>query len=93
LIKENIDNTKFSVDTLAEEIAFGRRSFFRKMKALTNMSPYEFMMAYKLKYAANMLKSGLRVSEVAYSIGFENPQSFSQAFKKHFGVLPSEYKS
>jgi signal transduction histidine kinase/AraC-like DNA-binding protein len=93
LIKDKIDDPKFSVDTLAEEMAFGRRSFFRKMKALTNMSPYEFMMSYKLKYAAAILKNGLLVSEVAYAIGFENPQSFSQAFKKHFGVLPSEYKS
>jgi signal transduction histidine kinase/DNA-binding response OmpR family regulator len=91
LINKNIDNGDFSVDVLSDEMAFGRRSFFRKMKALTNMSPYEFMMAYKLKYAANLLKGGLRVSEVAQSIGFENTKSFSQAFKKYFGILPSEY--
>lgn len=92
LIKDHLDDPDFSVDALMEKTAFGRRSLFRKMKALTNMSPYEFITAYRLKQAASLLKKGQRVSEVAYSVGFSNPQSFSIAFKKQFGVPPSEFK-
>lgn len=92
LINEHMDDPDFSVDSLLVKMAFGRRSLFRKMKALTNMSPYEFILAYKLKHATTLLISGQRVSEVAYSVGFTNAQSFSIAFKKHFGVVPSEYK-
>jgi signal transduction histidine kinase/DNA-binding response OmpR family regulator len=91
LIKENLENPDFSVDSLLEKTSFGRRSLFRKMKALTNLSPYEFITTYKLKHAATLLQSGQRVSEVAYSVGFTSAQSFSVAFKKYYGVVPSEY--
>jgi signal transduction histidine kinase/DNA-binding response OmpR family regulator len=92
LIKENIDNPRYNIDELAGALAYGRRSFFRKMKAVTDMSPHEFIMAYKLRYAASLLKNGLRVTEVADNIGFENAKSFTIAFKKFYGVLPSDYK-
>ena len=33
----------------------------------------------------------LRVNEVAYSVGFNDPKYFSNCFRKEFGMLPTEY--
>ena len=42
--------------------------------------------------ARKLLESGaLRVSEVAYKIGFETPYPFSRRFKTHYRVPPSTY--
>lgn len=92
LVQEHLDDPDFSVDVLSEKTALGKRSLFRKMKALTNLSPYEFITTYRLKQAASLLKSGQRVTEVAYAVGFANAQSFSIAFKKQFGQSPTEFK-
>ena len=92
VIEKNIDNTDFTVDNLASKLAFSNRNFYRKTKALLNLSPLELIKSYKMQYAANLLSGkNMRVSEVAGAIGFEDAKRFSQSFKKHFGVTPSEY--
>jgi signal transduction histidine kinase/DNA-binding response OmpR family regulator len=91
-IRENIDNPIFSTEQLAISMAFSQRNFYRKIKALTNQTPSDFIRIYKLQYAANLIKSNtMRMYEVASAIGFESPERFSQAFKKYYGVSPSEY--
>jgi AraC-like DNA-binding protein len=93
-VRDNIDNPNYSVEQLASSMAFSQRNFYRKIKALTNQTPSDFIRIYKLQYAANLIKSNsMRIYEVASAIGFESSERFSQSFKKHFGVLPSEYKS
>lgn len=91
-IRSNIDIPTLTVEKLADHMAFSQRNLFRKIKALTNQTPSDFIKIYRLQYAATLIKnSQLRIYEVAGAIGFESPERFSQAFKKYFGVLPSEY--
>jgi signal transduction histidine kinase/DNA-binding response OmpR family regulator len=91
IIEKYIDNSRFSVDILAGEMGFSNRNFYRKIKALTNQTPAELIRMYRLNYARQLLQnSKLKVFEIALAVGYEDTNKFRQAFKKQFGVSPSE---
>lgn len=92
LIEERLDDSSFSVEVLAREIGMSRTQLFRKMRALINQSPQDFVRDFRLKRAAQLLqnKAG-NVSEVAYQVGFNNLSYFTKRFKELFGQTPSEY--
>ncbi len=92
LIEKNMMNSELSVELLATESNMSRATFYRKMESLLNESPSVFIRTYKLKKAAQLLKTGnLYISEIAYQTGFNNPKYFSKCFQKEFGISPSEY--
>jgi AraC-like DNA-binding protein len=69
-----------------------RMQLHRKLKALTDHSPGEFIRVIRLRRAAALLKEKAgNIAEVAYDVGFTNPSYFSECFKKLYGKLPSEY--
>lgn len=91
-IEKNIDNSEYTIDSLAGDVVMSRMSFYRKMKSLTGQTPADFIRAVRLKTAAKLLKEGnCNVSEACYRTGFASPQNFSKHFKEIFGVLPSQY--
>lgn len=92
LIEKNIDNSEYTIDSLAGDVVMSRMSFYRKMKSLTGQTPADFIRTVRLKTAAKLLKEGnCNVSEACYRTGFASPQNFSKHFKEMFGVLPSQY--
>lgn len=91
-IEKNIDNSEYTIDSLAGDVVMSRMSFYRKMKSLTGQTPADFIRTVRLKIAAKLLKEGnCNVSEACYRTGFASPQNFSKHFKEMFGVLPSQY--
>lgn len=91
-IEKNIDNSEYTIDSLASDVVMSRMSLYRKMKSLTGQTPADFIRTVRLKTAAQLLKSGnCNVSEACYRTGFASPQNFSKHFKEMFGVLPSQY--
>jgi signal transduction histidine kinase/DNA-binding response OmpR family regulator len=91
IIEENIAETDFSVDILASKLAFSRSNLYRKIMMLTTLNPAELIRNIRMQYAARLLKTTpLRVNEIAMEVGYDSPTKFSQAFKKHHGVLPSQ---
>ena len=94
LIEKNLANADYSVEDLSSDMAMSRASLHRKMKTISGQTPTELVRIHRLNRAAELLKQGrLNVNEVAYTVGFSTPSYFTQLFKKHFGVLPSEYES
>ena len=92
LIEKNISNPDFSVDNLAEELLISRSGLFAKMKSLTGMTPNELIQLIRLKKAAGLLSENeLRINEICYTVGFNNPSYFSKCFQKQFGVLPKDF--
>ena len=93
IIKENITNSEFSIDLISEKTGLSRSSLFRKLKGLTNISPVDLVTRIKLNHAAELLKNkaDMRMSDVAYESGFNDPRYFSTLFKKTFGKTPKEY--
>lgn len=94
IINEHISDTLFGVEVLAEDMAVSRSLLLKKVEALIGESPNELIRRIRLEKAANLLKhnSG-NISEIALEVGFSNPSYFAEAFKKQFGIEPSQYQS
>lgn len=93
-VEENLDDSSISVETMAEALAMSRVHLYKRLTAVTDLTPSEFIRQIRLRHAEMLLKkSQMTVSEVAYKVGFNNPRYFSKYFKEMFGVMPSEYKN
>lgn len=91
-VNERLDDDTFNVEALADEVGLSRVQLHRRMKELTGITVGEFIRNLRLQQAAKLLAAGdVTVSQVTYAVGFANPTHFATAFKKHFGVTPSEY--
>jgi len=90
----HISDSDFKVDTLADAMALSRTQLFRKIKALTQMSPQQYLRFVRLEKAKRLLQSkdkDLNVSEVCYAVGFASKSHFTRSFQQEFGFNPSEY--
>ena len=91
-VNENIGDSEFGVEQLAEAVGLSRVHLHRKMKTLVGLAPRDFLKSVRLKRAAEMLlKRNTNISQVGYSVGFSSPGQFSESFRKYFGCSPSEY--
>ena len=92
IINEHISEPLIDTSELAEMLQVSRSGLFRKMKALTGVTPNEYIIIYKLNRSVEMLKKGeMNISEVSYSLGFSSPSHFSNTFKNRFGMSPKNY--
>lgn len=94
VIKDHMDNPDFDVNKLAKEMALGRSTLFSKFKGLTGMTPNEFILNYKLKYASALLRNhpDMQIADISDQLGFSSPRYFSRCFKAQFSVSPAEYR-
>ena len=87
-----MDDSEFDVNSFAHEIGMSRPVLYRKLPALTNYTPNEFIRMIRLKRAAQLLSQNvLSVSEICYSTGFKTPKYFSKCLREAFAVSPSAY--
>lgn len=94
LIEKNMDNPEFSVGELGGQFHTSRSTFYKRLLLLTGKTPVEFIRYIRLKRAAELLeKSQLTVSEIAYSVGFNDPKYFAQNFKTEYNVVPTAYRA
>ena len=92
IIEDNLGDCDFDVTALTGEIGMSRMQLFRKLKALTNQSPSEFIRTIRLKRAAQLIKKKFgNVAEITYEVGFNNLSYFAKCFRELYGVPPSEY--
>ena len=91
-VNDHLADEGFSIEQLEQLMNVSKMQLYRKLKALVNLSPIEFIRSVRLSHAARMIreKSG-NIAQIAYAVGFNNPSYFAESFKKQFGVLPSEY--
>lgn len=88
---ENINDEEFSIDSQARQMNMSRSSFYRKVKAVTGMTPVDYLKTFRLDYAAKLLLDGMRVTEVTLMAGFTSSSYFAKCFKAKFGMIPKEY--
>lgn len=92
-IHEHLENVNFGPTELAECLAMSDSQLYRKLKALSNTSTAIFMRKVRLEKGKTLLKrTDLSVAEVAYAVGFNDPNWFSKTFKEEFNESPSEFR-
>jgi len=84
-----VDET-FPIDNLSKELCMSRSCLYRKIKAMSGMSPNKYIKTIKMNRAIELLKQGHRIIEVSVQLGFSSPSYFAKCFKKQFGVLPKD---
>ena len=78
---------------LSDKACMSTTSFYRFFKRELGMSPIEFVLSEKIKYAKKLLKNqSIQINEVCYLSGFEDANYFIRLFKKHEGVTPKQYQ-
>jgi signal transduction histidine kinase/DNA-binding response OmpR family regulator/ligand-binding sensor domain-containing protein len=92
VIEKHMNDENFDVPEFRSAMNMSRSTLFRKLFALTNQSPTEFIRTIRLKRAASLLKQHFgNVSEVAMEVGFSNPSYFTKCFRDMYGVSPVDY--
>lgn len=92
IILNNIEDSEFSVSTLAQELGMSRTSVFTKIKGIIGMTPNDFIKITRLKKACRMMVEGeYRVTEIGFLVGFSSSSYFAKCFQKQFGMLPTEF--
>ncbi len=91
-----IENNFFravSITAIADMLGVTRTYFTTNFTQKKGVSPYAYLTDYRIKKAKSLLlDSDLRISEIAYSVGFSGVERFSDMFRRHVGVSPTEYR-
>ena len=94
IIKRNMGDSDFSVERLGEEIGLSRVQLYRKVKALTGITPVELLRKARLERARLLIeKTDRSISEIAYEVGFTAPSYFNKCFKDEFGMSPGSMRN
>lgn len=92
IITENITDVNFNVEKLSELTYMSRSSLHRKITALSDLTPTDFIRLIRLKKAAEIIQDGkYRVGEVCYLVGINSSSYFIKLFQKQFGMTPKEF--
>lgn len=92
-VETNMENEHFDLKTLSASVGLSMRQLERKLKALINQTPNQFVRSMRLERAKQLLEQNAgTVSEIAYMVGFNSISYFSKAFRQTFGKPPSEWK-
>lgn len=91
-MNEHIDHT-VTIDELASLYGYSRSYFYRLFVKETGFTPITYFNTIKMRRAAEMLTgTGMKVKQVAYQLGYDDPYYFSRLFKKIMGCSPAEIK-
>lgn len=93
MIRDNYKNAEFNVNCMIREMAMSRSVFYKKYKAVSSTPINDLIKRYRLKKAEDLLlKTDMSVSEIAYTVGFNNQTYFSTLFKEQYNASPTAYK-
>ncbi|MCB0666202.1 MAG: helix-turn-helix domain-containing protein [Saprospiraceae bacterium] len=85
---------KISVDSLADLVAVGRRTFERRFKKATNNTILEYVQRVKIEAAKRSFENSRKnISEVMYDVGYTDTKAFRNLFKKITGLTPVQYRN
>ncbi len=92
-IYEHIDDPDYDREQFANDMGASASTLYNKLRSLTGMNVTSFIRGIRIKSACRMAKEDpdLRVSDIAYRVGFKDPKYFATTFKKVMGMQPKEY--
>ncbi len=93
VIDENIGNEQFTVEELADTVAYSRSQLHRKIQKLTNQSVSQYIRNIRLQYGMGHLEQNIgTVSEIAFKVGFSSSTYFIKCFSQRYGISPGEIR-
>ena len=91
-IQDNIADASLDIDKLAHILNMSRPTLYRKIKAISNLTPNELINLSRLKKAAELLiLKRYKIYEVADMVGYNHQSNFTRDFLKQFGMTPTDY--
>jgi len=91
-IHDHMRDTNLNIDLLADYMGMSRPTFYRRVKAVTNLSPKELVDQARVKKAAELIaENDLKIFQVANKVGYTSQSVFGQNFQKYFKHSPREY--
>ena len=91
-IDKNIEDIELDVEKLARILNLSRITLYRKIKAISDLTPIELINITRLKKAATLLAEGdHKIYEVADMVGFSSQSNFARNFHKQFNMTPTDY--
>jgi signal transduction histidine kinase/ligand-binding sensor domain-containing protein/DNA-binding response OmpR family regulator len=92
-VYRHLDDVEFDQAQFVEEMGTSKSTLYNKLKSLTGLNTSAFIRNIRLKAACKIMEDtqNIRISELAYRVGFNDPKYFSSCFKKEFNMPPSEY--
>ncbi|MES2648985.1 MAG: response regulator [Bacteroidota bacterium] len=92
IINEQIDNVDLSVEDIASIMNTSRPTLYRKIHALSDMTPNELINMTRHKKAAEYLATGnYKIYEIIHLLGFSSQANFTRTFHKRMGLTPTEF--
>ncbi len=91
VLDKNYSNSEFSLSEIVALMHTSERPLQRKLKALTDHTPSQYLRLFRLQKARSLLQQGQTASQVAFAVGFSSHAYFTTCFKAQFGVVPSHY--
>ena len=92
-VNAHLSDSDFDRETFAQEMGASSSTLYNKLRAATGKNVSNFIRDIRMQAAYQMAQTepGIRVSDLAYRVGFSDPKYFATCFKKEFGVQPSEF--
>ena len=93
-VEQHLGDEDFSVQQLSELMAIDRTVLYRRMQALAQMTPSNYIKSVRMSVAARLLKeTSIPVPEIALQTGFSTTKYFNRVFKEVFGKYPENYRT
>lgn len=94
VLESNYSDPAFSVEECGQQLGLSRIHLFRKVKALTDYNPSEFINKYRLRKSKDLLrKQNTNINGVAIEVGFASAAYFTKKFKEEYKITPSQFIS
>ena len=92
-VHDHIDDSDYDRETFAADMGASSSTLYNKLRALTGKNISSFIRDIRIKTACQLATDNpdLRVSDIAYRVGFKDPKYFATSFKKVMGIQPKEY--
>jgi len=89
----HLDDDTYDREALAVDMGASSSTIYNKLRSITGLNVSGFIRDVRLKESKRMAEEdpSLRVSDLAYKVGFRDPRYFSTCFKKQFGIQPKEF--
>ena len=94
IIEKRMTDSDFTVDVLAQEVGISRSGLFAKIKAISGMTPNDYIRLIRLKKRLHIYWRRKKCPVVKHVSGsaFSSPSYFAKCFQAQFGIAPAEFR-